>query len=73
VTVCGENSCLDCLLKHILLGTDMWNGLTDRQNGAALNVGLWGDLLSVQFTVAQWTRYLHLVWCSGQRGRTVGR
>jgi hypothetical protein len=31
----------------------MWNGLTDRQEGAALNVGLWGDLLSVLYNVAQ--------------------
>jgi hypothetical protein len=35
-----------------------------------VSVVLWEDLQSVQFTVAQWTRYLHLVWFSGQTGRT---
>jgi hypothetical protein len=27
---------------------------------------LWGDLMSVLFTVAHWTWYVCVVWCSGQ-------
>jgi hypothetical protein len=48
-------------------------GVADRQEGAAVSVGLWGDLLSVLFTVVQWSGYVCVVWCSGQTGRTSGK
>jgi hypothetical protein len=48
-------------------------GVADRQEGASVSVGLWGDLLSVLFTVVQWTWYVHVVWCSRKTGRTSGK
>jgi hypothetical protein len=35
---------------------------------AVLSVDLCGCLLSVICTVAQWTWYVFVVWCSGQTG-----
>jgi hypothetical protein len=38
-----------------------------------VRVVLWGDLVSVLFTVTQWTRYMHLLWCSRQKGSIGGK